>query len=603
MITKLVITDKASYDHQGIKFDNATNDLGRLNIIYGANGSGKSTLVSEIYRHSQNQGQLDRNVIIWKDKDKEELLIFDEKFIQNHFIDHRNQLDGITYGLIDQNSQEWHDIENNLREITQLKHNSEGMLLGSCSNTNYSKYTQQVLFDESASMEILDYYKSKGKMSLYDFFKFEYDLFIKKEEAHKEDIDKYLNNYLSSNADNANPFFVKLVNYNKKIISVSPKLFYVTIPCFILHYFLIEQHPIPNENTKLSDCRNFFTDNFDENKFNSILDEYTKKRIDNIELLEIVETRKKIRDVSEVVEKINTQLRYYNYTSFYIEAFTSEKDIIPHFKLKRKGVKDTNVFDSLSEAEKHFIAFLYFYHWCLGYKRSFENIIKNKKKVIIFDDPVTSMDSNTLFVVSQMLCDLFRRADNDKNLFSNDHISQGFVLTHNSYFFKEFDYRRKNKCVSDQKIFRLYRELKGDKYVSQLESRYTYKDDYTLMWNNLKAIKSQGNQDKSMNVIIGNLCRRILESYGKFIGYINDDDNSLSTLLPNLKAEGVTISPHEEILFNAFIAMINTDSHYFSSSEDTYYQAVSDISTSQIFDVFEQIFKKIGPKHYELRMK
>ena len=603
MITKLAIQNKASYDSTGVVFSPGTNNyFVNLNIVYGANGSGKSTLVGEIVRHFKNQGVLSSSEFTWNDKDKENLLVFDENFVKERFVTNRTQQNGITYGLIDNTSPAWTEAENNLRDFARMKRDTEGMSFCSNNPHNYSKLIQQILFNDNISSEIIDYYKSKGMLSLYDFFKFEYDLFIKKESARDEDIKKYLDNYLSSGVANDNPFFVKLVDYNKTIISITQKLFYVTIPCFILHFFVVEHYSqISSADNRLLSCQELFTNGFDDNKLCSILDEYTKKRIEAIEKQIIAEKRKKIRDVSEVVDKINTQLRYYNYSSFYIEADVTDTDIIPKFKLKRTGVKDANVFESLSEAEKHFIAFLYFYHLCLGYD-TFDKAVAQKKKVIIFDDPVTSMDSNTLFVVSQMLCELFRKADNDKNAFANSQISQGFVLTHNSYFFKEFDYRKKNKCISNNKVSRLYREIEGDKYVTKIEFDYKYKDDYALMWDNLKAIKQQGNQDKSMNVIIGNLCRRILESYAKFIGLIDYTDNSLSTLIPKLKAEGKTISPHEEVLFNAFIAMINTDSHFYSTSEDVYYQAVSDVNTSQIYDVFEQLFNVINADHYKWKM-
>ena len=50
--------------------------------------------------------------------------------------------------------------------------------------------------------------------------------------------------------------------------------------------------------------------------------------------------------------------------------------------------------------ERHFIAFLYFYHLVMG-SQSDEGKVENK--IVIIDDPVSSMDSSSLFVVASLV--------------------------------------------------------------------------------------------------------------------------------------------------------------------------------------------------------
>ncbi len=604
MITKLVI-NKASYNkEEGVKLEG--NDLLKLNVFYGANGSGKTTLVNVI-KEQDRRHVVDNKVITWKDKEQEIFLYFDEEFITEHFKVHRDQMNGITPGLIDKTSDIYLGAKKMLKEINKIKVDTQNMVypdLGT--NHNYSKSIQDVLFDKNASSDIIKYYKLQGG-KLYDFFQFEYSLYLKETEAKLEDIQKYNDNYLTTDVAKDNPLFVELIKYNKKIIAIYPKLFFKTIPCYILHFFLVEKPLVREDQTALLKCNDIFSSNFDIKLLYSILNEYTQKRLDEIKLLENIEKSKMLQDVKIVADNINTQLRYYNYNDVSIEVVNAKNSknhgIIPTFKLKRENVKDANVWNTLSEAEKHFVAFLYFYQLCLGYD-NYDDAVAAKKKVIVFDDPVTSMDSNTLFIVSQMLCDLFRKDNDNVNKFYHNQISQGFILTHNSYFFKEFELRRKIKCTPNINVSMIYRDI--DTGYSQIKPQYEYKDDYTLMWENLKEINDKRkNYNKSMNVIIGNLCRRIIESYGRFMGFVDITDNGLSSLLRNIKNEGVVLSPHEEVLFNSFIAMINTESHSSSTTEDAYYQTVSDLNTSQIFDIFKKLFKKlegINFSHYDHKM-
>ncbi len=62
--------------------------------------------------------------------------------------------------------------------------------------------------------------------------------------------------------------------------------------------------------------------------------------------------------------------------------------------------QDGTVADKLSEGERNFIAFLYFYHLVRG---SLTDSDVSKDKIVVIDDPVLSMDSSVLFIVSTLV--------------------------------------------------------------------------------------------------------------------------------------------------------------------------------------------------------
>ncbi len=72
-------------------------------------------------------------------------------------------------------------------------------------------------------------------------------------------------------------------------------------------------------------------------------------------------------------------------------------------------------------------------------------IILQKKKIILIDDPVSSMDSQVLFFVSTLIRRLIAKKGKGKdqhgnNLIyqlKNENIEQVFILTHNIFFYKE----------------------------------------------------------------------------------------------------------------------------------------------------------------------
>lgn len=319
------------------------------------------------------------------------------------------------------------------------------------------------------------------------------------------------------------------------------------------------------------------------------LEDGYKKKIDSIKE-DISILREQTIDTKEAVNNINEILRNSGFTGFEIEEKEKVNNISRYY-LKRNNIQNGDiVFNTLSEGEKHFISFLYFYQLCLGTDDLDNNT--NKNKIIVIDDPVSSLDSQSLFVVSTLIRELIKRKAEEpkpeRKELANQNISQVFLFTHNFYFYKEVSFSRRLICTD----YWHYNVIKINN-ITQIKDGYnkTIEDDYSLLWNTLK--ESKKNIDLSTNnIMISNTMRRILETYINFVGIgadpwqliSNEDTNSSSYYIKS-----------------AFISIINEESHKVFL-DSTYYHKITKEHPQILYDIFKDIFKVIGKSHYEQMM-
>lgn len=307
----------------------------------------------------------------------------------------------------------------------------------------------------------------------------------------------------------------------------------------------------------------------------------------NIETL-----RSQTVNTRDAIDNINTILKNSCFEGFEID----EKDKINNisrYYLKRLNTTNTNpVFESLSEGEKNFIAFLYFIQLCIGTDDLQSN--GSKKKIIIIDDPVSSLDSQALFIVSTLIHLLIQRKADDNRpnrmLFKNANIAQVFILTHNIYFYKEVSFEKRFICTD-------YWHYKISKLNNQTSITGNYNravfDDYSLMWATIKDIKANLPNNSSLNIMISNSMRRIIESYVNFLGYGIDSWAALINENQNHPSYYIKC---------AFISTINDESHKISALDSVYYQKIINEQPQTLFNVFAATFKAIGKEHYEMMM-
>ncbi|QXP62720.1 AAA family ATPase [Polaribacter sp. HaHaR_3_91] len=323
---------------------------------------------------------------------------------------------------------------------------------------------------------------------------------------------------------------------------------------------------------------------------NQIIADYNTNSLTLKRQIEVL--RSQTVNTQDAVENINLILKNSGFESFEIK----EKDLvnnISQYYLKRPNTTTEDpIFKTLSEGEKSFISFLYFYQLCIGTDDITNN--SSKRKIIVIDDPVSSLDSQALFVISSLIHQLILRKGNDnrpnKKLLKNENIAQVYILTHNLYFYKEVSFDRRPMCT-DYWHYKISKINNTSSISGQYNKSIT--DDYAMLWESIKEIKINLPQDSSLNILIANSMRRIIESYVHFIGIGND---SWSSILNDDRQSS------EYYLKYAFVASINDESHKVTALDGVYYQKISAEQPQLLFDVFKEIFSTIGRQHYEMMM-
>ncbi|HRO56440.1 MAG TPA: AAA family ATPase [Nitrosomonas europaea] len=282
---------------------------------------------------------------------------------------------------------------------------------------------------------------------------------------------------------------------------------------------------------------------------------------------EIRELEKQTTSVQPTIDAINALLSSFGFQSFKL----AKSQTGTSYKLLRQDGSDAK--STLSEGEKTFVTFLYFYHLLKG-STSESGMTANR--IIVFDDPVSSLDSEVLFIVSSLIKGIF-----DEVRAGTGYIKQVFVLTHNVYFHKEITYnqKRKEKALKEE-TFWVLRKMdlfsKLDKHDSN-----PIRTSYDLLWTEVRRT------DRS-NLTIQNTLRRILENYFKILGGI--DLNQLSE-----KFDG-----KERLICKSLVSWVNDGSHF---AHDDLYVSLDDAQVDTYLKVFEEIFRKSDHHtHYRMMM-
>ncbi|MFP6292786.1 ATP-binding protein [Helicobacter pylori] len=327
------------------------------------------------------------------------------------------------------------------------------------------------------------------------------------------------------------------------------------------------------------------------NEFKSDIQEYNKKYcglekgINNLEKAisenqeevkklenEIKELEKNMVSIKPIVNEINTLLKGYGFTNFGLACTEDEKS----YRIQREDGQ--LVGETLSEGEVTFITFLYYYHLTKG---SLEENDISKNKVLVIDDPISSLDSNILFIVSVLVKDLMKETMKEKT-----NIKQVIILTHNTYFYKEITSKYDLKYYKGKYSFWIIRK---DNNISKIKDykENPIKNSYELLWQEVKQAK----ENNASWVSLQNVMRRIIEYYFRILGGFEHNHN-LSECFENIE---------EKQVCNSFISWFNDGSH--GISDDLLVQS-QDTSIETYLKVFENIFKITGHEaHYKMMMR
>jgi wobble nucleotide-excising tRNase len=308
-----------------------------------------------------------------------------------------------------------------------------------------------------------------------------------------------------------------------------------------------------------------------EKSINNLTKQINAKEKDIQKIIEeISDLEKNIKSVKPTVDAINKLLERFGFRGFKLTTSEDEK----HYSIIRENGKQAK--ETLSEGERNFIVFLYFYHLVQGTLNPEENI--NEPKVIVFDDPVSSLDSDVLFIVAALIKDILRKVRNNE-----DNIKQVFVLTHNVFFFKEVTYISQREINNKRKDTKYY-IIRKNNNVSSIEPYEInpIKTTYQVLWDQLKKDTDCINIQNSM--------RRIIEFYFKLLANMNEEE-----LIDKFE------DANDKKICRSLVSWMNVGSHDVFSDID-YSPKPEEIEKFK--KVFKGIFEKTGHiAHYNIMME
>ena len=317
---------------------------------------------------------------------------------------------------------------------------------------------------------------------------------------------------------------------------------------------------------------------------------------------QISKLNSKIVNVDSTMEAINKELLDSGFQGFRLQK--NKLDSAKYEIIRDDG----SPAHGLSEGERNFIAFLYFYHKVKGRERADSDF---KDRIVVIDDPVSSMDSTSLFIVSAIIREMISICFNNGSASKQNaprYIKQIFILTHNAFFHKEVSYNRlkyyhcvnfyliqKRRNVSTVKLC-VKRDINSE--TPAIEKNYTpVRDAYAALWKEYKEATS--------STVIMRTARQILEYY--FIQISGYEGQTLTDRIMKWKDTFVETAPdgtenrEKQHLLNALLRYIGAENQQFNDGLD-YVEDTENIEQIRhtfklIFDVMEQT------QHYNMMME
>ena len=285
---------------------------------------------------------------------------------------------------------------------------------------------------------------------------------------------------------------------------------------------------------------------------------------------EIEDLSKNITSVQPAIDEINRTLTAYGITSFHIRPFDSDAN---QYQICRSD--GSTALSTLSEGEITFITFLYFMQLSKGSLNE-NNITDNR--IIVIDDPISSLDSSILFVVSSLIKELIKRIKS-----GDSNIKQLILLTHNVYFHKEVSFIDGRTHANGATHYWVLRKSNNITALTAHEQNNPISSSYELLW---KEVRQKG---INSIITIQNVMRRIIETYFKILGKYGDDD--LIHKFPSFE---------EQEICRSLLCWINDGSHCLP--DDLFLEAPED-TIEKFYKVFKDIFVHTNHlAHYEMMM-
>ena len=355
-----------------------------------------------------------------------------------------------------------------------------------------------------------------------------------------------------------------------------------------------------------------------EFEIDELTKEVQKQKIRRVDLEnKIRELSKQGINVEQTIEEVNNLLREAGFQGF--SLVTHKEGLGTYDVLRENGT----IAHDLSEGERNFIAFLYFYQTVVGkgvfrksiqagQENSLEDSLIEKNKIVIIDDPASSLDSNSLFIISSLVRRLVNSCNGTHSNFKNQigelniesrFIEQIFVLTHNAYFHNDVtngfvnSYRgvsffvvRKRNNISSVKLC-----VRDSFEIGKKENFSPVRNSYASCWDELKYLyKTHGSA-----IEIKNVSRRILEQY--FLHLCGYEGALLQEIvIEQINATSGLSGSLEAIVVDSLLRFIGCQETVF----DEQTQLEDDgITVETHATAFKRIFEIMGQEqHYKMMM-
>jgi wobble nucleotide-excising tRNase len=284
---------------------------------------------------------------------------------------------------------------------------------------------------------------------------------------------------------------------------------------------------------------------------------------------DIKELSKHTTSIQPTIDEMNRLLKSFGFLNFEIVPANENG----FYQIQREDGSLAR--DTLSEGEVTFITFLYFLQLAKG---GFSTETVNNERILVIDDPISSLDSNILFVVSSLIKEIIKHIKKDEGI-----IKQIIVLTHNIYFHKEVSFIDGREWRNGNTHYWILRKQDKVSTIQAYNMDNPILSSYELLW---KELKDSGAHSCSY---LQNLMRRIIEHYFKVLGKFGDDD-----LIHKFDTK------EEQDICRSLICWINEGSH--SLTDDLYVEL-----QETAIDVYKRVFKSIFVQtnnlgHYNMMM-
>lgn len=268
----------------------------------------------------------------------------------------------------------------------------------------------------------------------------------------------------------------------------------------------------------------------------------------------------------DAANRINELLKSMGQSSFSLAHIKTDSEHQGQYCILDYNGEQRSI-QTLSDGEKNIIAFLWFM-----YNLENRNLSGNKKRLVIFDDPMSSNDVTLQYLMIGLI-----------NIFSRVESSPQFILlTHNNHFFMQvypnIKYNNPNRLQAGYKFVKVGNLTKINAIKKRNEE---LKPLYEELWHELNYA-----YEENKSIFMWNTMRRILESFVQFL-YRSSSPVDIENHLESVE---------NKVLALALVKGLHVNSHIGCETDIE----IENVDQKQLYILFKQIFYSAGfNKHFD----